>query len=120
MSFRSLTPEIEELYQLKRTEQFTTADLPPSLRPKINSWISNSVILRTHPKTHKYPSTYIISPTYLSHLKANEMLSDPEILLQIRTGDITYSELRSLTGLSYTTLYRKVKNVLNSELQTAC
>lgn len=119
MSFRSLTPEIETLYELKGTGPFTTADLPASLRPKINSWISNSVIQRTHPKTHKHPATYVISNIYLTHLKMNELLNDPETVHHIRTGKTSYSELRALTGLSYSTIYRKVKNVIPEPLEIA-
>jgi predicted DNA-binding transcriptional regulator AlpA len=49
----------------------------------------------------------------------NELLSDPETVHHIRTGKTSYSELRALTGLSYSTIYRKVKNVIPEPLEIA-
>lgn len=103
--------EIEGLYLIVGSGEFTTADIPQELTRYIHRWLSEGVIVCIQRKTRRKKAVYQLSHEALLHFRRRVMVDDPDAILDLQLSEETMYRIRQETGINFYLLKKRIQDL---------
>lgn len=103
--------EIEGLYLIVGSGEFTTADIPLDLVKFIHRWLSEGVIVCVAKKTRRKKAIYRMSHDALLHFRRRLLVDDPDAILDLHLSEETMYRIRQETGINFYLLKQRIQDL---------